>query len=106
MGYTVTEMETTCTFEEETKKWNIYTCVPTHIRKLLKIAGEPYWKEEEPSTNGSMRIIAGKWILEEKQVRFVTKSIPKEITEEQRAVLRERMLQLHEKRKQNAVRGN
>jgi len=69
MGYTRSEMETTCVYDHITKTWNVYTSVPTHITKLSKIA-DPYWKEEEPDVYGNPRMIAGKWQLSKSQVRF------------------------------------
>ena len=69
MGYSRDEMETTCSYDYLTKTWTVYTTVPTHITKLLKIA-DPYWKEEEPDVHGNPRIIAGKWKLSRSQVRF------------------------------------
>lgn len=69
MAYTNDEKETSCTYDYMTKEWNVYTCVPTHLTKLGKIA-EPYWKEEELDTHGKPRIIAGKWKLGKSQVRF------------------------------------
>jgi hypothetical protein len=68
MAYTRDEMETTCNYDHVTKLWTVYTCVPTHITKLLKIA-DPYWKEEGDGKHGP-RIIAGKWHLKKSQVRF------------------------------------
>jgi hypothetical protein len=69
MAYADQEKETTCVYDYATKEWNIYTCVPTHMTKLSKIA-EPYWKEEEMNSKGSPRMIAGKWRLQKSQVRF------------------------------------
>ncbi|TDL50915.1 hypothetical protein E2R60_20415 [Paenibacillus dendritiformis] len=94
MGYTRSEMETTCVYSHDTGKWSVYTCVPAHITRLTKIAGEPTWKEEEPSTNGEMRTIAAKWELDSKQVRFASPN-SRQMTEEQKAAAAERMRQLH-----------
>lgn len=94
MGYTRTEMETTCVYSHDTGKWIVYTCVPGHIKRLNKIAGEPTWKEEEVSSNGEMRTIAAKWELDSKQVRFAAPN-SRQMTEEQKAAAAERMRQLH-----------
>jgi hypothetical protein len=69
MNYPNDEKETTCVYDYLSKEWTVYTCVPSHITRLRKIA-EPYWKEEAKSENGSMRIVAGKWKLRKSQVRF------------------------------------
>jgi len=68
MSYSRDEMETTCNYDHLTKLWTVYTSVPTHITKLLKMA-EPYWKEEGEGKHGK-RIIAGIWKLKKSQVRF------------------------------------
>lgn len=64
------EKETTCVYDYVTKEWSVYSSVPTHITQLLKRSGPPYWKEEVPSENGTMRIVAGKWKLQHSQVRL------------------------------------
>jgi len=69
MGYSSDEMETSCVYDYLAKCWDVYTCVPSHITKLLKIA-EPVWKEEQPDSKGDPRIVAGKWKLGKSQVRF------------------------------------
>lgn len=68
MSYSRDEMETNCNYDHLTKVWTVYTSVPTHITKLLKMA-DPVWKEEGEGKNGP-RIIAGKWKLQKSQVRF------------------------------------
>lgn len=87
MGYMRAEMETTCVYDHELGEWLVYTCVPTHITKLNKIAA-PIWKEEEPDVNGNPRMIAGKWKLGSKGVRF---SKPRSMSEEKKKALAERM---------------
>ncbi|PDZ36464.1 hypothetical protein CN454_29185 [Bacillus cereus] len=38
--YSTKEQETVLTFDNETKEWSAYSCVPKHIRKLVEIVGE------------------------------------------------------------------
>lgn len=76
MAYPNEEKETTCVYDYELDEWNIYTCVPKHLTKLRKIAA-PYWQEEEGG-----RVIAAKWKLKEKQVRFANEV---NLSDEQRA---------------------
>lgn len=73
-------METTCVYDHELGEWLIYTCVLTYITKLNKIAA-PIWKKEEPEGSGIPRVIAGKWKLGSKYVRF---NKPRVLTEEQK----------------------
>lgn len=80
MAYSRDEMETSCNYDYLTKTWIVYTSVPTHITKLLKMA-EPFWKEEEDGKNGK-RIIAGKWKLGKSQVRFAKLIEAKQADEE------------------------
>jgi hypothetical protein len=90
MAYSNEEKETTCVFDYEKKEWNVYTCVPTHLNKLGKIAA-PYWIEEE---NG--RIIAAKWKLKGNQVRFAMEIVTK-MSDGQKQAARQRMIAMHEK---------
>ncbi|GIP38593.1 hypothetical protein J31TS4_18730 [Paenibacillus sp. J31TS4] len=95
--YSSEEKETTCVFDYEAGAWTIYSCVPTHMTKLLKVAGEPFWKEEEPGANGEPRMVAGKWKLGPKQVRFASPPSERDYSE-----AAERMRQLHAKKKEKA----
>jgi hypothetical protein len=65
--YTNEEKETTCVNDYIDDEWNVYSCVPKHITKLIRTFGEPYWTE---SQNG--RIVAAKWKGEGNQVRFAS----------------------------------
>ncbi|PFZ19519.1 hypothetical protein [Bacillus wiedmannii] len=38
--YSTKEQETVLTFDNETKEWSAYSCVPKHIRKLVALVGE------------------------------------------------------------------
>lgn len=76
------EKETTCMYDYATGKWTVYTCVPSHITRLSKLA-EPFWKEERDG-----RLIAGKWLLDAKQVKFGN---PRKVSEEQRQAAAERL---------------
>lgn len=91
--YPLDEQETTATFDPIDGQWTVYSCIRKHITKLLKIAGEPYWKEEESANNGDMRIIAGKWKLSEKQLKFAAERSPMQLSDEERAARAARMLQ-------------
>jgi hypothetical protein len=90
--YSNEEKETVCVYDYLDDVWEVYSCVPRHMTKLKKIAGEPYWKEEAPSVNGSKRLIAGKWKLKGNQVRFALGST-RTFTEEQKQAARERLMQ-------------
>lgn len=70
MAYPRDEQETTSVYDPVDNKWIVYSSVRKHITRLLKIGGEPIWKEEEPGAKGEIRIIAAKWVVEGKQVIF------------------------------------
>ncbi|KAB7657630.1 MULTISPECIES: hypothetical protein [Bacillus] len=63
--YSTKEQETVLTFDNETKEWSAYSCVPKHIRKLLEIVGEENVTVIE-SDDGN--ILAVKCTLQEKNV--------------------------------------
>ncbi|WP_312118279.1 hypothetical protein [Brevibacillus reuszeri] len=96
MTYSNDEKETTCVYEYVTDTWTVYSCVPRHMTKLRKVAGEPFWKEELPVDNGLPRMIAGKWKLKSNQIRFALGST-RSMTDEQRQAASERMKQFHQK---------
>ncbi|MGN4664782.1 hypothetical protein ACTFRP_02610 [Bacillus cereus group sp. MYBK234-1] len=64
-SYSTKEQETVLTFDNETKEWSAYSCVPKHIRKLLEIVGEENVTVIE-SDDGN--ILAVKCTLQEKNV--------------------------------------
>lgn len=70
MAYSRDEQETTCVYDSVTDKWTVYSACRRHITRLLKIGGEPVWKEEELGSTGELRIVAARWVLGGKQVRF------------------------------------
>ncbi|PLR72297.1 hypothetical protein [Bacillus sp. UMB0728] len=80
-GYPRDEQETVLVFEVETGKWMVYSTVPKHIRKLMKLG------EMEVTHYDEDRPIAIKGKLEEKQVSM--KKV-REYSEEQRAKMSER----------------
>lgn len=82
MGYSKDEMETTLAFDYETGKWNVYSTVPKHIRKLMEIGDMKVIEKEDE------RPIAIKGVLNEKQVTMKKERI---ITEEQRQQIAERL---------------
>ncbi|MBY0088440.1 hypothetical protein [Brevibacillus brevis] len=96
MSYSNDEKETTCVYEYVTDTWTVYSCVPRHMTKLRKVAGEPYWKEEESTENGPPRTIAGKWKLKSNQIRFAL-GATRNMTDEQRQAASQRMKKIHQK---------
>lgn len=103
MGYADYEKETSCVFDYKSGEWLVYSNVPTHMTRLLKVAGEPHWKEEELDTYGQPRMIAGKWTLTSKQVRFAATPAP--MSEEQRQQVTERFRAARENQKNEVFEG-
>lgn len=98
MNITAEERETVCTYDYETKLWTVYTCVPTHLTKLTKINGKPDWFDL--SDDGEDRIIAGRWDnLKQSQVGFRQESKGRNLTDEQRKELSERMKKVKQQQK-------
>lgn len=73
MAYPRDEQETSAVYDPVTDQWTVYSTLKRHITRLQKVGGEPVQKEVEDG-----RIIAGKWILGSKQVRFAKPYEPKE----------------------------
>ncbi|WIL49602.1 hypothetical protein QP042_13595 [Bacillus bombysepticus] len=88
--YSVKEQETVLTFDNETKEWSAYSCVPKHIRKLVALAGEENVTVIE-SDDG--KPIAVKCTLEEKQVSM--KKL-RQYSEDQKRKMAERMRAVRE----------
>lgn len=75
MAYSREEQETTLVFDNITGKWNVYSTVPKHIRKLAKLTEILVLESENE------RPIAIKCVLEEKMVSMKKERV---YTEEQR----------------------
>jgi hypothetical protein len=82
MAYSREEQETTLIFDNSTGKWNVYSTVPKHIRKLSKLT-ELITLEREDG-----RPIAVKGTLTEKQVSMKKERV---MSEEQKIKTAERL---------------
>ncbi|WP_339851149.1 hypothetical protein MKY42_11610 [Paenibacillus sp. FSL W7-1088] len=91
--YPVEEQEVTAVYDPIDDEWTVYSCCRKYINRLLKVAGEPYWKEEEIGRSGNIRIVAGQWRLKGNQVRFSLAPSPRSLSEEERQSRRERMIE-------------
>lgn len=83
------EQETVLTYDNETKEWNAYSCVPKHIRKLVEIVGEENVTVIESDDDG--KPLAVKCTLQEKNVsikrlRTYSEDQKREMVERMRAV--------------------
>lgn len=85
--YSEDEKETILSFDYKNKVWNIWTSVPTHITKLLKLKDSNL---EVDTVNDTGTITAIKGSIGAKQISF--RNI-KELSEEQKEVVRERFKQ-------------
>lgn len=88
--YSTKEQETVLTFDNETKEWNAYSCVPKHIRKLVALVGEENVTVIEKDGDA---ILAVKCTLQEKQVSM--KKI-RQYSEDQKREMAERMRAVRE----------
>lgn len=88
MTYSKEEQETVLVFDNSTGLWSVYSTVPKHIRKLMNI-GEMEIRESEDE-----RPITVQGKLSEKQVSM--KKV-REMSEEQREAVSQRMKTLHNK---------
>lgn len=84
--YSTKEQETVLTFDNETKEWNAYSCVPKHIRKLLERVGEENVTVIESDNDD--KPLAVKCTLEDKQVSM--KKV-RQYSEDQKREMAERM---------------
>jgi prolyl-tRNA editing enzyme YbaK/EbsC (Cys-tRNA(Pro) deacylase) len=83
--YSTKEQETVLTFDNETKEWSAYSCVPKHIRKLVDLLGAENVTVIEKDGDS---ILAVKCTLQEKQVSM--KKL-RQYSEEQKREMAERM---------------
>ncbi|HDR3899174.1 TPA: hypothetical protein QCO88_001679 [Bacillus cereus] len=87
--YSTKEQETVLTFDNETKEWSAYSCVPKHIRKLVALVGEENVTVIESDGDGNS--VAVKCTLQEKNVsmkrlRTYSEKQKREMAERMRAV--------------------
>ncbi|PRT35317.1 hypothetical protein [Bacillus wiedmannii] len=87
--YSTKEQETVLTFDNETKEWSAYSCVPKHIRKLVEIVGMENVTVIESDNDGNL--LAMKCTLQEKNVsmkrlRTYSEDQKREMAERMRAV--------------------
>ncbi|MCM3599376.1 hypothetical protein M3175_01430 [Robertmurraya korlensis] len=87
-SYSKEEQETTLVFDNSTGKWNVYSTVPKHIRKLSNLC------ELITLDNEDGRPTAVKGVLEEKQVSMKQLRI---FTEEQKEQAAKRLAKAREK---------
>ncbi|MBJ8113491.1 hypothetical protein JDS99_28485 [Bacillus cereus group sp. N6] len=90
--YSYEEQETILVFNNSTKDWTVYSCVPKHIRKLADLC-ELQTIEEE---NGQP--IAVKGLLKEKQVSMKNLRV---LSDEQKRLAAERLAKSREAKKQS-----
>ncbi|PEE49744.1 hypothetical protein [Bacillus cereus] len=91
--YSIKEQETVLTFDNETKEWNAYSCVPKHIRKLLEIVGEENVTVIESENGNENKPLAVRCTLEEKQVSMRKL---RQYSEDQKRKMAERMREVRE----------
>ncbi|MCL6457657.1 MAG: hypothetical protein K6T85_06590 [Gorillibacterium sp.] len=92
--YCAEEKETTCVYDYVDDEWIVYSCVPRHMTKLKKVAGEPYWTELEEGEGGVKRIVAAKWKMKGNQIRFFSELIVTEAQTEARKASGQRLSKL------------
>lgn len=100
MNYSRAEMETSIVWDEEEKLAKIYTASPVMIRKLNKLCAEcsAYYRRTWIEKDKDGRITAAKYETTCKLIRF---GKPREVTEEQREIARERISRYWSERKSN-----
>ncbi|PFF33237.1 hypothetical protein CN335_21485 [Bacillus thuringiensis] len=91
--YSTKEQETVLTFDNETKEWSAYSCVPKHIRKLVEIVGEENVTVIESENGNEGKPLAVRCTLEEKQVSM--KKL-RQYSEDQKRKMAERMRAVRE----------
>lgn len=95
MGLSLAEQETVITYDRESDKMNIYTADPVLLRRLMKLEAYKLMREHK---QGGITIAAD--FEADKSLCFLRdKPYKKNLTEEQRAALSERMRQYHQEKK-------
>ncbi|AWC29110.1 MULTISPECIES: hypothetical protein [Bacillus cereus group] len=87
--YSTKEQETVLTFDNETKEWNAYSCVPKHIRKLVGIIGEENVTVIESDDDGkplAVRCTLGEKQVSMKRLRQYSEDQKRKMAERMRAV--------------------
>ncbi|OXB99472.1 MULTISPECIES: hypothetical protein [Bacillus] len=87
--YSTKEQETVLTYDNDTKEWSAYSCVPKHIRKLVALVGEENVTVIERDDED--KPLAVKCTLQEKNVsmkrlRTYSENQKREMAERMRAV--------------------
>lgn len=85
--YPRNEQETVLVFDRETSVWTAYSCVPTHVRRILAIAPDHIVLDRAESGEP----LAVRATLSAKQVRMVAEPQRRELTDEQRAEIAARL---------------
>lgn len=89
------ERETIITLDDaDSKIWNVFTMQRKIIHKLDKIGAKPYKVEKDSEDN----IISAEYKLNYNQISFRKISEKRELTEEQRQILRDRMAKARSKK--------
>ncbi|WP_026592868.1 hypothetical protein [Bacillus sp. UNC437CL72CviS29] len=84
-AHSTREQETVLTFDNDTKEWSAYSCVPKHIRKLIALVGE---EKVTVIDSDDGNILAVKCTLGEKQVSM---NKVRQYSEDQKREMAERM---------------
>lgn len=90
---TLEEQETIVNIMADDKTASIYTCIPAHIRKLDKLCE----KYPEQYKLESYNDYSKTYSVPKKLIRFGSPAAKKNLTEEQKEILRERMKRIHQK---------
>ena len=87
MSVTAPERETIILTSDEDSEWTVYTCQQKIMTKMKKIGAEPYKTEKDSNGN----VIANYYKIDFKQVSFRSPSQKREMTEEQKQKVAERL---------------
>ncbi|WWU65269.1 hypothetical protein QJR26_02610 [Clostridium baratii] len=97
-SYSESERETTLRYDYKNKVWEVETSVPSHITKLLKLKDNNF-VVDTVTESGTITSIRG--TLEQKQISFRNvKETSRELSEEEREVLRDRIKKAREKKRE------
>ena len=105
MGVPISEQETVIRFGRDSDECEIYTSDSTMLTKLDKLAAEeneeaPLWKvKEEHRTKNGHELVGKTYVTNKRLVSFRSRIVTRELTEEQKKELADRMRKAREGKK-------
>lgn len=109
MGLSISEQETSISFMRDSDICTVYTSDNTVITKLDKLAESdkaPYWKLKEEHRLKSVELVGKTYETHKRLISFRADITARELTEEQKKAVADRMREWQVKKKQENTESN